>query len=67
MDNWPGWKMERKTEADFAKEQRHIAEDLTVTVGMYPGIAVGIVGGVAVYFFILWLLPLCSATFTLVK
>ena len=67
MDNWPGWKMELKTDADLAEDKRHIEEDLTVTSGMLPGVATGIVGGVAAYLFIVWLLPLCSATFTLVK
>ena len=56
-----------KTDADLAEDKRHIEEDLTVTSGMLPGVATGIVGGVAAYLFIVWLLPLCSATFTLVK
>ena len=34
---------------------------------MKPGLAVGILGGVAVYFLIVWLLPIASETFTLVK
>ncbi len=34
---------------------------------MKTGLIAGIAGGVVLYFLIVWLLPLCSATFTLVK
>ena len=34
---------------------------------MKTGLLAGIVGGVILYFLIVWLLPICSATFTLVE
>ncbi len=67
MDGWPGWRREFKTAEDLAEEKRHIEIDHAWNPGMKTGLIAGIAGGVVLYFLIVWLLPLCSATFTLVK
>ena len=67
MDGWPGWRREFKTAEDLAEEKRHIEVDHTWNPAMKPGLLAGLLIGVVLYFIILWLLPICSATFTLVK
>ena len=67
MDGWPGWRREFKTAEDFAAEERHLAENAAWNPGMIPGIVVGLVIGVAFYFALVSLLPVASATFTLVQ
>jgi AAT family amino acid transporter len=67
MDGWPGWRREFKTNEDFAAEERHLEENATWNPAMIPGLGVGILVGVALYFIIVSLLPVASATFTLVK
>ena len=37
------------------------------TANMKGGLIIGLIAGVAIYFLIVWLLPICSANFTLVK
>jgi len=67
MDGWPGWRREFKTAEDLAEEKRHIEVDHAWNPNMKGGLIVGLIAGVAIYFLIVWLLPICSATFTLVK
>lgn len=67
MDGWPGWRREFKTSTELADEQRALEAEHRWSPAMKPGLAVGILGGVAVYFLIVWLLPIASETFTLVK
>ena len=67
MDGWPGWRREFKTAEEIAAERRHIEVNHAWNPGMKTGLLAGIVGGVILYFLIVWLLPICSATFTLVE
>lgn len=67
MDGWPGWRRELKTAEDFAEETRLAQASQAWRPGMTPGLVAGVVGGLVLYFFMVWLLPICSATFTLVK
>ncbi len=68
MDGWPGWRREDKTAEDFAAERKYHEEELsTWSPAMIPGLCVGIIAGIAVYFLIVAGLPIASATFTLVK
>ena len=67
MDGWPGWRREFKTAEDFAAEERHLAANAAWTPAMLPGVIIGLVVGVIAYFAIVALLPLASATFTLVQ
>ena len=67
VSGWPGWRREFKTAEELAAEKRHIEIDHAWNPAMKGGLVTGIVGGVALYFLIVWLLPICSATFTLVK
>ena len=56
-----------KSAEELAAEKRHIEVDHAWNPAMKGGLVAGIIGGVALYFLIVWLLPICSATFTLVK
>ena len=67
MDGWPGWRREFKTAEDFAAEERHLAANAAWNPAMLPGVIIGLVVGVIAYFAIVALLPLASATFTLVQ
>ena len=67
MDGWPGWRREFKTAEDFAAEERHLAANAAWNPAMLPGVIIGLVVGVVAYFAIVALLPLASATFTLVQ
>ena len=67
MDGWPGWRREFKTAEDLAEEKRRLEEDHTWNPNMKGGLIIGLIAGVAIYFLIVWLLPICSANFTLVK
>ena len=67
MDGWPGWKREFKTAEEIEAEKRHIEVNHAWNPNMKTGLIAGIVGGVVLYLLIIWLLPICSATFTLVE
>ncbi len=67
MDNWPGWRKEIKTAEEVANEQRQQDLEHVWSPDMKPGLLIGICAGICGYFLIVWLLPICSATFTLVK
>jgi AAT family amino acid transporter len=60
MDNWPGWKMVPKTAEEIAAD--HAAakaqlEDNRWSPALGAGLAAGAVGGVALYFIVLKMLP----------
>ncbi|WP_028575794.1 hypothetical protein [Desulfonatronovibrio hydrogenovorans] len=65
MDNWPGWKLEMKTAEEIAAEKARIEAEHRWSPRMVPGLATGAVIGVALYFVIIWALPLMS--FTVIK
>lgn len=67
MDNWPGWRMEVKSAQEVRVEEARKDAEMVWTPGMNPGLAVGVLAGVGFYFMVVWLLPLASQTFTLVK
>ena len=60
MDNWPGWKMVPKTAeeiaADHAAHQAEI-DEVRWSPALGAGLAAGAVGGVALYFIALKVLP----------
>ena len=64
---WRGWRRESRTAEDFAAEGRHLAATAAWNPAMLPGVIIGLVVGVIAYFAIVALLPLASATFTLVQ
>ena len=59
--------MNSKTAEDFAAEERHLAANAEWRPGMMPGVIAGVAVGVIAYFVIVALLPVASATFTLVQ
>ncbi|MFR1027504.1 MAG: hypothetical protein ACLSE8_14425 [Parasutterella sp.] len=67
MDGWPGWKLTMRTAEEAEAAEKEVEEravwrtDADTGLGMY-GIAVGI----AFYFAVVWVLPICSKLFTLV-
>ena len=67
MDGWPGWKRELRTSEDIAAEEHAFAVQSAWTLAMLPGLVVGILAGVILYFAIVAALPWFSAHFTLVQ
>ncbi len=67
MDGWPGWRREFKTAEDFAAEERHLAANRRLEPRHAARRDHRLVVGVIAYFAIVALLPLASATFTLVQ
>ena len=67
MDGWPGWKRELRTSEDIAAEEHAFAVQSAWTPAMLPGLVVGILAGVILYFAIVAALPWFSAHFTLVQ
>ncbi len=65
MDNWPGWKLEMKTAEEIAAEKAEIEAQHRWSPRMVPGLAAGAAVGVALYFIIVWALPVVS--FTVIK
>lgn len=70
MDNWPGWKMVPKTaeeiELDHEAAKAKIA-DVRWNPSLGWGIGAGAVAGVAIYFLIIWTLPIISESITIIK
>ena len=67
MDGWPGWKREFRTSEEIVASEHAFAAQNAWTPAMLPGLAVGIVAGVILYFAIVAALPWFSAHFTLVQ
>ena len=59
MDNWPGWKLAPRT-AEVTVEERVPEKIISWTPKFAGGLAVGIVGGVVIYFIAVWLIPILS-------
>ena len=58
---------EAEYRTQYAVEERHLAANAAWNPAMLPGVIIGLVVGVIAYFAIVALLPLASATFTLVQ
>ena len=70
MDNWPGWKMVPKTEEEIARsreEEEKKIKDIKWSPTLGWGLGVGAVIGVALYFVIIWLLPILHESITIIK
>ena len=55
------------TDEEIQEKLRHLAANAAWNPAMLPGVIIGLVVGVIAYFAIVALLPLASATFTLVQ
>ncbi|WP_319542511.1 hypothetical protein [uncultured Pseudodesulfovibrio sp.] len=68
MDGWPGWKAVPKTQEELEEiKEEVVAHDVKWTSGLAKGLAVGLAGGVILYFAIIKILPWISANFTIIK
>lgn len=66
MDNWPGWTVRMKAAEEIARERAARAAEHAWSPRMVPGLAVGAVIGVALYFAAVWALPAASKAVTLI-
>jgi AAT family amino acid transporter len=66
MDNWPGWKLSMKTDAEIAAEHAAREAEHTWSPRMVPGLAVGAAAGVALYFLVVWAIPVVSNSVNLI-
>lgn len=62
MDGWPGWRLAKAGEV--VKVHR-VEENGVLTTSFYKGAIGGIVGGIAVYFAIIYLLPTMGKALTI--
>ena len=67
MEGWPGWTLTMRSEAEVAAEEaeREAADVWHADMGY--GLVFGVVAGIVFYGFLVWLLPVLSANFTLVE
>jgi len=66
MDNWPGWKLGMKTESELSAEAVAHEAEHTWSPRMLPGMAVGAAVGVALYFLVIWAIPVVSGAVNLI-
>ena len=66
MDGWPGWRMKMRS-VEEAESAKKAAETDEWHADMGWGLVCGLGAGVVFYFALVWILPICSATFTLVE
>ena len=67
MDNWPGWKVEAKTVDELQTAHSRFTIEPLWQPSMAGGIVVGLVVGVAIFFAIVWTIPIISQSITLIK
>jgi AAT family amino acid transporter len=70
MDNWPGWKMVPRTAEEIAEERARAASaiaDVRLTQSFGAGLAAGAVAGVALFAAAVWLMPIVSRAYTVIK
>lgn len=66
MDGWPGWKLTMREASEVKAEEELEASKDVWHAEMGVGLILGIVVGIIFYAFLVWLLPVLSANFTLV-
>lgn len=66
MDGWPGWKLTMRTAEEVEAAEKEVEERAVWRTDMIPGLVCGIAVGIAFYFAVVWVLPICSKLFTLV-
>lgn len=68
MDGWPGWKAERKTDAELREvEEEIVASDVKWTSTLAKGLAVGLACGVGLYWLMITVLPWVGENITIIK
>lgn len=68
MDGWPGWKAVPKTAEELAaSHQEIVAHDVKWSPALGYGLAVGVIGGVAVYFLFVSILPWLGQIVTIIE
>lgn len=64
MDGWPGWKLAPSSEA--VREPLY-TDKISWTPRFVRGLAVGIGAAVAIYFFVISILPWCCEVLTIIE
>lgn len=68
MDGWPGWKAVPKTTEELAaSHQEIVARDVKWSPALGVGLAVGVVGGVAIYVLVVAVLPWLGQMVTIIE
>ncbi|NVO17526.1 MAG: hypothetical protein HXX10_26155 [Rhodoplanes sp.] len=68
MDGWPGWKAVPKSATEIeAAHQVIVARDVKWSPALGYGLAVGVVGGIAVYFLVVSILPWLGQIITIIE
>jgi AAT family amino acid transporter len=70
MDNWPGWKMVPRTADELARvraEEAAKLADVRWSTSFGGGLATGVAAGVALYVAAVWLIPVVSRAYTIIK